>query len=80
MENMEFTTHARDTLEERNIPEDWVWRAIESPRRSRMGRDGNKHYFKPIPEFGGQILHVVVNPHTIPKRVVTASFDHRERK
>jgi hypothetical protein len=67
-------------LKERNILEEWVWRAINSPDGEETGMDDNIHYFKGIPEHGRRILHVVVNPHISPKKVVTVFFDRRARR
>ncbi|MHB0876048.1 MAG: DUF4258 domain-containing protein [Anaerolineae bacterium] len=80
MTDMEFSAHARDMLAERQIPEEWVRRCIESPDRSAPGKDGNMHYFKAIGERGGRVLHVVVNLKAEPKRVVTLFFDRRLRR
>jgi hypothetical protein len=33
-----------------------------------------------IPEHEEQILHVVVNPHVAPKKLVTVFFDRRARR
>lgn len=80
MFNIEFSSHAWDILQERNIPEEWVWRTINSPDRTEAGSDNNAHYVKAIPERGGRLLRVVVNPHATPKRVVTVFFDRRLRR
>jgi len=64
-------------LQERDIPEDWMWRAIYEPDRTEAGADGNIHHIKAIPEHGGRFLRVVVNPHVQPKRIVTLFFDRR---
>lgn len=44
------------------------------------GEDNNTHYFKSIAEHGGRVLHVVVNPHVLPKKVVTFFFDRGARR
>lgn len=75
--DIEFSTHARDVLAERNISEDWVWRTIGSPDRTEVGADGNTHYVKAIVEHGGRFLRVVMNPSVAPQRVVTIFFDRR---
>jgi hypothetical protein len=53
---------------------------INNPDREETGTDNNTHYFKEISEHGGRILHVVVNPHVSPKKVVTVFFDRRARR
>ena len=66
-------------LIEREIPEEWVVRSLNSPDYTEMGVDDNIHYIKAIPEFGGRIFRVVVNPHHTPARVITFFFDRRLR-
>ena len=55
-----LSAHGRNLLKERNIPEEWVERAVSNPDWEDTGRDDNVHYFKSITEHGGRILHVVV--------------------
>ena len=80
VEFLEFSAHARTVMAERQIPEDWVHRAIRSPDRSELSDDGNRHFLKAIAEHGGRILRVVVNARGIPVRVVTVFFDRRLRR
>ena len=77
MEAVEFSGHARDMLQERNITLQWVQQAIESPDRTEVAADGNTHYIRAISEHGERFLRVVVNTRTTPKRVVTVFFDRR---
>ncbi len=79
-EFLEFSTHARTVMAERQIPEEWVRAAFQSPDRSEMSDDGNRHFLKAIPEHGGRVLRVVVNARGIPVRVVTVFFDRRLRR
>ena len=74
---MEWTRHAREMLLERNITEEWVFRAIQDSDYYETGDDGNKHYVKAIPEHGGRQLRVVVNPNVSPNRILTVFFDRR---
>lgn len=76
----ELSAHAKDMLQERHIPEEWVWRALSSPEHQVTDSNGNVHSIKPIPEYGGRFLRVVVNPRAKPKRVVTVFFDRRLRR
>jgi Domain of unknown function (DUF4258) len=78
--DIQFTDHAGDMLHERNIPEGWVRRTIDSPDRTVLGADGNLHYIKAVPEHEGRFLRVIVNPHVTPNRVVTIFFDRRLRR
>jgi len=64
-------------LQEREIPEEWMWWAIHEPDRTEARADGNIHYIKAIPEHRGRFLRVVVNPHVQPERIVTLFFDRR---
>lgn len=77
--DFEFSSHARDMLQERHVPEEWVQRTFRSPDYTEVGADDNIHYIKAIPEFGGRLLRVVVNPNQTPIRVVTLFFDRRLR-
>ncbi|MGH7376216.1 MAG: DUF4258 domain-containing protein [Candidatus Methylomirabilales bacterium] len=49
IEDIEFSSHARDMLRERNIPEEWVERTIRSPDRTEVRADNhtqtNRHPF-----------------------------------
>ena len=74
-----FTVHARDMLREREISEELVSQALNLPDEKNMGKDGNMHYFKSLPERGKQVLHVVVNENVKPYRIVTLFLDRRRR-
>jgi len=80
MADFVFSSHALDSLQERNIPEKWLWRAINSPDHTEVGLDDNIHYIKSISEHGDRFLRVVVNPHVTPKRIVTVFFDRRLKR
>jgi hypothetical protein len=77
MANVVLSKHAQDVMRERNIPEEWVHREVDSPDRTEHPADGTTHYLKAIPEHSGRYLHVVVNPGVAPARVVTVFFDRR---
>jgi hypothetical protein len=78
--DFKLSAHTRDMLKERNIHEEWVWRSLNKPDWENVGIDNNIHYFKSITEHEGRILHVVVNPHVSPKKIVTVFFDRRTRR
>ena len=78
--DLELTSHAKDMMKERGIPIEWIERAIQAPDRENTGADGLAHYFKVISEHGERILHVVVNPHASPRKVITIFFDRRARR
>lgn len=80
MPSFEFSAHAKEMFTERSIPEEWVWRTVNSPDNVEQGDDGNMHYTKAIEENEGRVLHVVVNQKAQPHRIVTVFFDRRLRK
>ncbi len=67
-------------MEEREISEGWLWKALDEPDDIWEGKDGNMHYSKVVPERENRVLHVVVNSNVVPRRVVTLFFDRRLRK
>lgn len=77
MADFELTSHARDMMRERRIPDEWVRRVVDSPDGAEKGMTDNIHYFKAIQECQGRFLHIVVNPLVLPKRVGTVFFDRR---
>uniref|UniRef100_A0A7V1EI23 DUF4258 domain-containing protein n=1 Tax=candidate division WOR-3 bacterium TaxID=2052148 RepID=A0A7V1EI23_UNCW3 len=78
--DFELSRHTQNVLKERCILEKWVWQTIEKPDWENVSVDSNIHYFKKIDEHEGRILHVIVNPHVSPKKVVTVFFDRRASK
>ncbi len=54
MSDIEFSIHARDMLQERAIPEEWVMRTLNDPDNREIMTDNTTHYIKAIPEFGGR--------------------------
>jgi len=79
MTDFVFSQHANDMMEERNIPEKWIWRVLSESDNTFTTEDGNLHFTKAIAEKENRILHVVVNPNVSPKRIVTLFFDRRLR-
>ena len=74
-----FSKHALDMMEERNILETWIRRALDESDNTFISDDGNLHFTKVITEKENRILHVVVNPAVSPQRIVTLFFDRRLR-
>jgi hypothetical protein len=72
-----FTAHARTMMHERMIQEEWILRTVTIPDSIEERRDDEKHYLKKIPEAGGKMLRVIVNPQTNPHRVITVFLDRR---
>ena len=79
-DRFELTRHALDMIRERGIDAEWVWTALSASDRAERDGEGNIHYFRAVPEYGGRILHVVVNPNTEPHKVATLFFDRRQRR
>ncbi len=78
--DFEFSKHALDMLKERDILEEWVRGAVDSPDWENESLDGNVHYYRSVPECEGRFLHVVINVRVQPAKVVTAFFDRRARR
>lgn len=74
-----LSSHAQTIMRERQISEEWLNSTVDRPDRMIVGDDRSQHYFKSVKEHGGRILHVVVNPETVPPTIVTVFFDRRER-
>jgi len=74
------TKHFLNMLEERDIREEWVTVAIQSPDEIEDQVDGTRHFLKKIPERGGRWLRVIVNRSVQPNRAVTVFFDRRMRR
>ncbi len=76
---MDYTlsNHAKKVLIEREIPIEWVERALTKPDLRQMERNDQalERRFRRIPEFGGRVLRVVVNVSMQPNRVVSVFFD-----
>lgn len=78
--DFKLSKHTQDMLKERDISDEWVWQTINNPDWENVGADKNVHYFKSIAEREARVLHVVVNPHVSPKKVVTVFFDRKARR
>jgi hypothetical protein len=75
--NYELTQHARDALQERQIPVEWMERIIAKPALVQPSpRDpALESRFAKIPEHGDRVLRVVLNNTVVPARVVSVYFD-----
>ena len=76
-----LSRHARDVLEERDIPVAWLEHVLEYPQR--IEPDPNdaelEHRLCRIHEHGDRVLRVVLNKTVRPPRVVTLYFDRTMR-
>lgn len=77
-----LTQHAKDALEKRGIPREWMERALFSPEGTEPDLiDAEiEHRLAGIPEFEGRILRVVVKVTEDPPSVITVYFDRRRKK
>lgn len=73
-----YTIHARTMMRERMIQEEWIMMTVNSPDFAETKRDDERHYLKRIPDAGGKVLRVILNPSVSPHRVVTVFFDRRD--
>ncbi len=77
-----FIQHARASIDERRIKEEWVRRVLAAPEWI----EADKTYpdrmlaFARIPEFGNRLLRVVYSEVANEKRVITAFFDRGRAK
>lgn len=74
--NYAYTKHARETIVEREIKEEWVSLVIKDPIKVDKHDDGTEHYLGRI-EGRSQLLRVVVN--VASNKIVTCFFDRRAR-
>jgi hypothetical protein len=76
-----LTQHAKDVLEEREIPVEWLERVLNSPQRIEPDpADAElEHSLGRIAEFGNRVLRVVVNKTVRPVMVITVYFDRTMR-
>lgn len=79
--NYTFTEHARKVLAERQIPLEWLEHVLHQPVLREPDPDDAslERCYRPIPEFGGRVLRVVVNTSVEPVRVVSVFFDRKMR-
>jgi hypothetical protein len=73
----ELTQHAKDVLAERQIPVEWVERALAGPELKLPDpTDATlERRYRKIPEHANRVLRVVVNTTVAPERVVSVYFD-----
>ena len=75
--DLDISGHALTVVEERELDKQWVLRTVEAAELVEAHDDGTKHYLLRIPERDDRVLRVVVNPMTVPPKVVTVFFDRR---
>lgn len=77
----QLTRHAREVMEERGIPLEWMERALFDPGlvSPDPGCPKLERRFAQIPEFNGRVLRVVVDTSIDPVKVVSVFFDRQMR-
>jgi hypothetical protein len=75
----DLTQHAQKSLDEREIPVEWLERTLSAPELTLPDPDDAtvERRFRRIPEFGGRVLRVAVNTAVEPNRVVSVFFDRK---
>jgi hypothetical protein len=75
--NYTLTQHANKVLAEREIPLEWMERTLNEPVLREPDPDDAalERRYRPISEFQGRVLRVVVNTSVDPFRVVSVFFD-----
>jgi hypothetical protein len=75
--NYELTQHARDVLQERHIPVEWMERVIANPAlvEGSASDPTLESRLAEISEHGNRVLRVVINKTVVPERVVSVYFD-----
>lgn len=75
----ELTQHAKKALAEREIPLEWVERAMSAPELRLPDPDDAtvERRYRRIPEHGGRVLRVAVNIAVEPERIVSVFFDRK---
>ncbi|MXW29888.1 MAG: DUF4258 domain-containing protein [Chloroflexi bacterium] len=78
---LEFTRHALQVMEEREIPNEWVAQAVAEPamREPDPYDTELERFFRNVPERGSRTLRVVVNTRVAPWRVISVFFDRGMR-
>jgi Domain of unknown function (DUF4258) len=79
--NYTLTEHAKTMMTEREIPLEWLERVLNEPVLREPDPDDAslERRYRPIPEFDGRVLRVVVNATVEPLRVVSVFFDRSKR-
>jgi hypothetical protein len=76
-----LTQHAKNVLEEREIPPEWLERVLNSPQLIESDPDDAEleHRLGRVAEHGNRVLRVVLNKTVRPVSVVTVYFDRTMR-
>jgi hypothetical protein len=79
MSNFTLTAHAQQMCTERAIKLEWIRLTLADPTATQTDqRDpALTNKLRRIPENGGRVLRVVIDPAAIPPRVITLFFDRK---
>jgi len=77
-EELIFSRHLMERMEQRNIKLIWILDTIRMPDKEEHIDDDEIHFFKIGEEFSNKCLKVVVNP--VDKIIVTAHFDRTKTR
>ncbi len=79
--DLDFSNHARDVMEERLFPEEWVSLAVAAPglRTDDPNDPEVERFYWRAPEAGDRVLRVAVNTRVEPWRVVSVFLDRTMR-
>ena len=74
---LEYTRHAVQVMEEREISVDWIEQVVADPalRIPDPNDPELERFFRRVREHDDRSLRVVVNTQAVPWRVVSAFFD-----
>lgn len=77
-----LTNHALDALAERELPMEWVERAVRMPDWIEPDpyRAGVKRRFRGIPEYGDRVLRAACFETPTEIRILTVFFDRNAKR
>ena len=77
----ELSIHAKNSIRDRNIAIEWIEKILKSPQKVKKHEYDSelKHYWGEIPELDNRVLHIVINNHKNPVRIVTVHLDRGMR-
>jgi len=72
-----LSSHAKERLQQRQIKEEWISRALDDPDFEDIDPNNNTLHrvWKRIPEYSNLAMRVVYNPSTKPVKIITVLFD-----
>ncbi|MFB3785880.1 MAG: DUF4258 domain-containing protein [bacterium] len=79
--NYSLSKHAKNVIQERKIPIEYLERVVGRPERIEPDRENPEleHRLSRIPECGNRVLRVVLKQSVEPALIITAFFDRKMR-